>query len=45
MPLTSWLLADMLYCGCVLINSLGMLWLFTARCEGLENSWLADVGV
>ena len=44
LPLTAWLLADILYCGFALTNFLGMVWLFCAQCEGLDNSWLADVG-
>lgn len=44
LPLTAFLLADILYCGIALTNFLGMVWLFCAQCEGLDNSWLADVG-
>ena len=44
LPLTAFLLADILYCGVALTNFLGMVWLFCAQCEGPESSWLADVG-
>ena len=30
--------------GMVLTNLLGMIWLFTAQFEGLDHSWLTDVG-
>eukprot|EP00208_Stichococcus_sp_RCC1054_P002961 CAMPEP_0206142088 /NCGR_PEP_ID=MMETSP1473-20131121/15486_1 /ASSEMBLY_ACC=CAM_ASM_001109 /TAXON_ID=1461547 /ORGANISM="Stichococcus sp, Strain RCC1054" /LENGTH=627 /DNA_ID=CAMNT_0053536937 /DNA_START=255 /DNA_END=2138 /DNA_ORIENTATION=- len=36
--------ADIIFLGLVLTNLLGMIWLFTAQSEGLENSWLTNVG-
>ena len=32
------------YGWAVLLNLLGCVWLFTARCEGYENSWLTSIG-
>ena len=33
-----------MYAMAVLINLLGCVWLFTARCEGYNQSWLTSVG-
>ena len=33
-----------MYAMAVLINLLGCAWLFTARCEGYDRSWLTSVG-
>lgn len=43
-PVTLVYLCNIFYGMAVLVNLLGCLWLFTARCEGLENSWLTNVG-
>ena len=44
-PVTVVYLVNILYGMAVLANLLGCLWLFIARCEGTETSWLMDVGV
>lgn len=44
-PVTLVYLSNIVYGMAVLANLLGCLWLFTARCEGVENSWLAHVGM
>ena len=43
-PVTFVYLCNIFYGMAVLVNLLGCLWLFTARCEGYENSWLTEVG-
>ena len=37
-------LSNIMYAMAVLINLLGCVWLFTARCEGYDQSWLTSVG-
>lgn len=43
-PVTFVYLCNIFYGMAVLVNLLGCLWLFTARCEGYERSWLTEVG-
>ena len=43
-PVTLVYLANIMYGMAVLANLLGCMWLFTARCEGIEHSWLTEVG-
>ena len=44
-PVTLVYLCNIMYGMAVLVNLLGCLWLFTARCEGLDQSWLVSVGM
>ena len=44
LPVTALYMFNILYAWAVLLNLIGCTWLYTARMEGFESSWLTSVG-